>query len=107
MTRRGFIKSLLALAASRAVPIPKEELRTAASLIGAGALPIGTIHWMYDAARRTVCVMVTDHGIVELEGGKLSAASCPKLFELIGTKFGGDEKVFNLPDMRAYRPAGG
>lgn len=99
MTRRGFIKALIALSASRAVPIQRTELLGAARMFD--ALPIGTIFAMWDAARATVYVMVTDHGLVELEGGRLARTHYPKLFDLIGTQFGGDEKMFALPDLRA------
>lgn len=100
MTRRGFIKALLALSASRAVPIPRSELLGAARMYEAFA--IGTIFHMLDAQRGTVYVMVTDNGLVELEGGELRREHFPKLFDLIGYQFGGEGETFGLPDMRAY-----
>lgn len=102
MNRRGFIKALLALSAARAVPIPRSELRFAASM--AVVIEIGTIFCMWDAERHAVYVMKTDHGLVELHGGRLPASHFPKLFALIGTTFGGDGESFRLPDMRAYQP---
>lgn len=102
MTRRGFIKAMLALSASRAVPIPRSELLGAARMYE--ALAIGTIFTLFDQARGVVHLIVTDNGPVELEGGRLSRKHCPKLFELIGETFGkADNETFVLPDMRAYR----
>lgn len=103
MTRRGFLKSLVALAASRAVPIPRHELRLAAST--GLAIPIGTIFYAVDAHGATVHLMKTDHGFVELVGGVLSRKHYPALFDAIGTTWGegqGDGETFTLPDLRAH-----
>ena len=103
MTRRGFLKSLAALAASRAVPIPRHELRLAAST--GLAIPIGTIFYAVDAHGATVHLMKTDHGFVELVGGVLSRKHYPALFDVIGTTWGkghGDGETFTLPDLRAH-----
>ena len=100
-TRRGFIKSLVALAAARAVPIPRAELRSIAA-IGL-EVPVGYILQMFDANKGIVHIIKTDHGFEELIGGVLSRERFPDLFNVIGTIYGAglcDGATFSLPDFR-------
>jgi hypothetical protein len=76
-SRRGFLGGLLATAAIAAsgakvlIPTP------------AAAQTVGEAGWL-------VC-----------NGQAVSRSAYSKLFEAIGTTYGGDEHVFKLPDMRA------
>ena len=101
LSRRGFIKSMLALAASRAVPIERTAL--IAGLRTGLLVPIGTMFYMVDKAGATVVVMKTDSGFTECHGGELHRKHFPLLFALIGTIYGaGDgQHTFNLPDLRS------
>lgn len=102
MNRRDWVKSLAAIAIASQIPV-REVAAHAQMALG---IQIGSIFQMYGKELAsgyitTVHVIKTDSGFERLEGGFLSKERFPKLFEVIGNSYGGEEGRFRLPDLRA------
>ena len=97
LSRRGFLKSLLAVAATLSVPASAVRLVAARAL----ALPEGAIVELDPG--HGVYVVKTGGGFLPLDGRTVSRSDYAALFATIGAAYGqgcGDGETFTVPDLR-------
>lgn len=103
MNRRGFLKSLLAIAASKAIPASAAEALATNSF----SIPDGTIQ-LFGTPEKYVHVMKVPDGWIECDGRALSRTTYAGMFELfrehgLHMSYGFDSQTFNIPDLRNHK----
>lgn len=63
-------------------------------------LPIGSIFPFADIKGDVFYKVMTDEGFIDADGSSLSKETYPRLYDVLGTFYGGTTTSFKIPDFR-------